>query len=147
MNATSVFPDDQTTDSEQTGAGVTLGETDGFTLGGDAGGTFGERDRWNLAPAADGPLVVRAPVARTREVIVGAKSLTGQTFNASVRWIADDDPAVVFQELSASDVGLSAATDDDARLTRYGPVVEVTYTTAEGPSIPNPITAFVDATA
>lgn len=145
MNATTVFPSDQTTDSDQVGAGVTLGESDGVTLGGDAGGTFGERDRWNLAPAADGPLVVRAPVARTRDVIVGGKSLTGQTFDVSVRWIADD-PAVVFQELSASDVGLNAATDDSATLTRYGPVVEVTYTTAEAPSIPNPVSAFVDAT-
>jgi len=90
-----------------------------------------------------GDLVVGpVSVAKAEAVVIAANSTDGNTFSVSVDW--EDGSGNVFQEESATDIGLADITQDYSRLIRKGPQVEVTFTDTSGGSTNN-INAHVDA--
>lgn len=92
---------------------------------------------------ASGDLVI-GPLAvnRTESVMLVVNSTSGNTWSASVDWETPEGD--VLQEESASDLNLSSATEDWARLIRKGPQVEITITDESG-AANNSVNAYVDA--
>jgi len=91
---------------------------------------------------ANGDLVVGpVTVARTSGVTIAANSTDGTTFSVSVEWV--DSAGNIYQQESATDIELSAITQDFARLVRKAPQVQVTVTDDSG-AAQNNINIHVD---
>lgn len=97
----------------------------------------------DLDPNADGDLVLDGlNVAQTQALVVAVQTQDGQTASVSVDWA--DGNGAVFQSESATDIGLSAVTDDWARLIRKGPTATVTITSDANAGVQNRVNAFAD---
>lgn len=97
----------------------------------------------DLDPNADGDLVLDGlRVAQTQALVVAIQTQDAETASASVEW--EDANDNVFQSEAATDIGLSAVTDDWARLIRKGPNATVTVTSDAAAGVQNRVNAFAD---
>lgn len=96
----------------------------------------------DLDPNAQGDLSVEVAVARSQAILIAANSIDGNNWSASVDWL--DSSGNVFQAQTATDVGLSSVSDENARLYRKGPRVKVTFTSEAAGGTQNRINAFLD---
>lgn len=98
----------------------------------------------DLDPNTQGDLTVGPrTVKATQAVLVAANSTDNQNWSASVRWLSEDND--VIQTESATDIALSGVDNDNARLTRKGPRVEVTFTSDVAAGTTNQLNAYVSA--
>ena len=97
----------------------------------------------DLDPDADGDLVLDGlRVAQTQALVVAIQTQDGESASVTVDW--EDANGNVYQSESASDIGLSAVTDDWARLVRKGPAATVTVTSDASAGTQNRVNAFAD---
>lgn len=98
----------------------------------------------DLDPNADGDLTIGpVDVRNTQAVLIAANSTDDTNWSASVEWVDDDGNTI--QTESATDIALSGVDNDNARLTRKGPRVSVTFTSDAAGGTANTLNAYVDS--
>lgn len=98
----------------------------------------------DLDPNAQGDLTIGpVRVENTQAVLIAANSTDNTNWSASVDW--EDADGNVIQTESATDIALSGVDNDNARLTRKGPRVEVTFTSDAAAGTANTLNAYVDS--
>jgi len=98
----------------------------------------------DLDPNADGDLTRVVNVENSEALVIGVLSQDGNGVSVSVRWVDGRETLNPFVTESATNIGLSGATDNSARVIRKGPVCEITATSDAAAGTQNRANVWLD---